>query len=91
MDTSHVTQRLHHATAAVVAEDQSASSSKFTLSTEDMNHEDFAVALQLLQNNVIVLCIRAGVPVSKLWPAEAMLLNLQALDVFCEEQTAVSF
>jgi hypothetical protein len=61
------------------------------LSSEVMNQDDFAIALQLLQNNVIVLCIRAGVPVAKLWPAEAMLLNLHALDAYCEEQTAVSY
>jgi hypothetical protein len=91
MDTSHVFKRLHHATAAVLAEDQSPSSSKFALSAEVMNQEDFAIALQLLQNNVIVLCIRAGVPVSKLWPAEAMLLNLHALDAYCEQQTAVAY
>lgn len=91
MDTSHVSQRLHHATAAILAEDQSISSSKFALSTDAIGHDDFAIALQLLQNNVIVLCIRAGVPVAKLWPAEAMLLNLQALDLYCEEQTAVAY
>jgi hypothetical protein len=52
----------------------------------------FAIALQLLQNNVIVLCIRAcWCPVSKLWPAEAMLLNLHALDAYCEQQTAIAY
>jgi hypothetical protein len=78
-------------TAAVLAEDQSPSSSKFALSAEVMNQEDFAIALQLLQNNVIVLCICADAPVSKLWPTEAMLLNLHALDVYCEQQTAVAY
>jgi hypothetical protein len=91
MDTNQVSKRLHHATAAVMSEDQSPTSSKFALSSEVMNQDDFAIALQLLQNNVIVLCIRAGVPVAKLWPAEAMLLNLHALDAYCEEQTAVSY
>lgn len=68
-----------------------ASASRFALSTETMNQDDFTIALQLLQNNVIVLCIRAGVPVSKLWPAEAMLLNLYELDQFCQQQTAVTY
>lgn len=91
MDASLVAQRLHHATAAVLAEDSSSSSSKFSLGADVMHQESFATALQLLQNNVIVLCIRAGVPVNKLWPGEALLLNLHALDVFCEDQTAVSY
>jgi hypothetical protein len=91
MDASLVAQRLHHATAAVLAEDSSSSSSKFSLGADVMHQEAFATALQLLQNNVIVLCIRAGVPVNKLWPGEALLLNLHALDVFCEDQTAVSY
>lgn len=90
-DATIVAQRLEHATAAILADDASAHSSKFALSAESMHSDDFAVALQLLQNNVIVLCIRAGVPVSKLWPAEAMLFNLKELDEFCQQQTAVAF
>ena len=94
MDPSLVSRRLHHATAAVIAEagtKSSASSSAKTSSqyalAADMMHEDeFAIALQLLQNNVIALCIRAGVPVDKLFPAEAVLLNLYILQVFCEDQ-----
>jgi hypothetical protein len=65
--------------------------SRFTLSIETINQDEFAIALQLLQNNVMILCIRSGVPVSKLWPAEAMLLNLHELALFCHQQTAVSF
>lgn len=91
MDSSQLSLRIHHATAAVLAEDASPSSSKFALSAEVMHQQDFAIALQLLQNNVIVLCIRAGVPVSKLWPAEAVLLNLYQLDQYCQEQTAVPY
>jgi hypothetical protein len=91
MDSSQLSLRIHHATAAVLAEDSNPSSSKFALSAEVMHQDDFAIALQLLQNNVIVLCIRAGVPVSKLWPAEAVLLNLYQLDQYCQEQTAVSY
>jgi len=54
-----------------------------------MHLDEFAIGLQLLQNNVIALCIRAGVPVSQLWPAEALLLNLHELLVFCQEQEQV--
>jgi Vacuolar sorting 38 and autophagy-related subunit 14 len=92
-DATIVAQRLSHATAAILADDATISnnSSKFSLSTESMHADEFAIALQLLQNNVIVLCIRAGVPVAKLWPAEAMLLNLHELDQYCLRQTAVAF
>ena len=65
--------------------------SRFALSIETMNQDEFAIALQFLQNDVMNLCIRAGVPVSKLWPAEAMLLNLHELALFCQQQTAVTF
>ena len=88
-DATIVAQRLHHATAAILSDTPNSNSSKFTLSTDVMHQEEFAIALQLLQNDVIVLCIRAGVPVSKLWPAEAMLLNLHELDEYCQQQTAV--
>ena len=72
-----------------MAEDTGPGSSQFALVVE--NDEEFAIALQLLQNNVVVLCIRAGVPVSKLWPAEAVLLNLYQLDQYCHEQTGVDY
>lgn len=89
MDSSTVTQRLLHAKAAVIAEDDSATSSSncryiLTPTTDDSEH--FATGLQLLQNDVIALCIRVGVPVSDLWPAGAILLNLQALKIFCQLQ-----
>ena len=48
--------------------------------------EEYNTALQLLQNNIVALCIRAGVPAQSLYPAEAMLLNIHALIQFCEEQ-----
>ena len=48
--------------------------------------ERFSTGVQLLQNDVIALCFRAGVDVSKLWPAESMLLNLQALLIHCQAQ-----
>mmetsp|Transcript_26959 Transcript_26959/g.59242 ORF Transcript_26959/g.59242 Transcript_26959/m.59242 type:complete len:526 (+) Transcript_26959:226-1803(+) len=100
-DATIVAQRLNHATAAILndvdattdtATNNNCSPSKFALSTKAMHQgDDFAIALQLLQNNVITLCIRAGVPVSKLWPAEAMLLNLHELDKFCQRQTSVEY
>ena len=91
MDAGLVSKRLNHATAAILAEDDGPMSSKFALSADLMHKEDFAVALQLLQNDVVVLCIRAGVPVAKLWPAEAMLLNIHALDAYCAKQTIPPF
>jgi hypothetical protein len=83
-----IAQRLLHATCAVLAEDSksASSSSRYALSQSVMHQEEFAIALQLLQNNVIALCIRAGVPVNHLFPAEAMLLNLHALATYCQEQ-----
>ena len=41
--------------------------------------ERFSIGVQLLQNDVIALCFRAGVDVSKLWPTESVLLNMHAL------------
>ena len=37
--------------------------------------ERFGMGLQLLQNNIVALCFRAGVDISTLWPAESLLLN----------------
>lgn len=48
--------------------------------------ESYSTGLQLLQNDIIALAIRAGVPVAMLWPAEAMLLNLHSLYLFCQSQ-----
>jgi len=106
-DATIVAQRIHHATAAILSDvntttdvgghghghgHNACSSSTFALSTKEMNKgDDFAIALQLLQNNVVTLCIRAGVPVSRLWPAEAMLLNLHELNLFCQKQTSVQY
>jgi hypothetical protein len=87
MDPSKVQQRVKHAVSAVIAEDQYKNCATFySLSAHALNQDEFAIALQLLQNNVIALCIRAGVPVSKLWPGEAVLLNLHALYQYCESQ-----
>ena len=51
-----------------------------------LEDESYTTGLQLLQNNIVALVIRAGVPVAMLWPAEAMLLNLQSLYLFCQSQ-----
>jgi hypothetical protein len=45
--------------------------------------ERFATGLQLLQNDIVALCFRAGVDVSTLWPAESVLLNLHSLWRHC--------
>eukprot|EP01083_Nonionella_stella_P161845 530571_1 len=54
--------------------------------TKQKEEEDFATGLLLLQNNIIALSIKTGVPVAMLWPAEAMLLNLNSLKLFCMSQ-----
>lgn len=86
MDSTAVTQRLRHACAAVLAEDHSPTTSLYELSHNLTNQDEFAIGLQLLQNDVVALCIRVGVRVATLWPAEALLLNLYALWMYCEEQ-----
>jgi hypothetical protein len=47
--------------------------------------ERFATGLQLLQNDIVALCFRAGVDVSALWPAESVLLNLHSLWRHCRQ------
>ena len=84
MDSSAVSQRLLHAKAAVLAE-TATSSGRFAL-VPSANGDNFAIGLQLLQNDVVALCIRVGVPVSALWPAGAVLLNLHELMRYCQQQ-----
>jgi hypothetical protein len=86
MDSTAVTRRLRHACSAVLAEDHSPSTSLYALSHTITDQDEFAIGLQLLQNDIVALCIRAGVPVAALWPAEAVLLNLYALWMYCGEQ-----
>lgn len=86
MDSTVVQNRIRHAAAAILIEDHSPQSSAYSLSAKVTTEDQYAIALQLLQNDVVILCIRAGVPVAKLWPAQALLLNLQALYEFCKEQ-----
>ena len=84
MDSTAVSQRLLHAKAAVLAE-TAKSAERFAL-VPSAQGDEFAIGLQLLQNDVVALCIRVGVPVSELWPAGAILLNLQALMRHCQRQ-----
>jgi len=86
MDSNVVKERMRHAAAAILAEDHSSHGSSYSLSAKVTTEDQYAIALQLLQNDIVILCIRAGVPVAKLWPAQALLLNLQALHEFCQEQ-----
>lgn len=53
--------------------------------TREKAEEQFSIALQLLQNDIIALSIKAGVPISMLWPAEAMCLNLHSLKLFLSQ------
>jgi len=50
--------------------------------------ENFKIALELLQNNIVALCIHSGVPISTLWPAEAILLNLHSFMLFCRNESS---
>lgn len=57
-----------------------------TTNNRHQDDQEFGIALQLLQNNVVALCIRSGVPVAQLWSGEALLGNLYTLQKFCEIQ-----
>jgi hypothetical protein len=102
MEPALVQQRLHHAVAAVLAEANTSTSSSSapsnaaavgsstsasTASTTRYSLSAAATAMHLpLPCSSVALWIRAGVPVAALWPAEAVLLNLHALQVYCREQ-----
>jgi Vacuolar sorting 38 and autophagy-related subunit 14 len=99
MEPDVVRLRVEHARTAMIAEDGTAAtwyrlsagagdnaSSSPALSSS--RQEEFATALQLLQNDVIALCIRSGVAIDQLWPAEAFLLNLHELQKHCREQVS---
>ena len=84
--------KIRHACAAVVAEGTGGEGKAFALLPAGLSAththglvpadgDEFATGLQLLQNDVVSLCIAAGVPVADMWPAEALLLNLNALRV----------
>lgn len=98
--SSLIQQRLQYAQCAVLQEEDNENteaahsnntptgraSTRYILN--DAATEEFAIAMQLLQNNVIILCIRAGVPVDLLWPAEAVLLNLHVLEEYCVQRVS---
>jgi hypothetical protein len=101
-DPATVRRRVDNSRAAAIAEDWgSETSSWYRLSVgggdsaaaaaaaeEEARQDEFVSALQLLQDDLIALCIRSGVPVDRLWPAEALLLNLDELHRHCREQVA---
>jgi hypothetical protein len=53
--------------------------------SREQREQQFAIALQLLQNDIVALSIKAGVPISMLWPAEAMCLNLHSMKLYFEQ------
>ena len=89
IDKAAMATRIRHAAAAVISEG-SDGTVLYTLIPPGWTgaptrarspEDDFATCMQLLQNNVVALCIRAGVQVSEMWPAEALLLNLDLLRI----------
>ena len=88
--------RIRHAAAAVISEGSDGTGGEYTLIPSGWTgaptrarspEDDFATCMQLLQNNVVALCIRSGVQVSEMWPAEALLLNLDLLRIHLSSQT----
>ena len=49
-------------------------------------NSSFSSAMALLRANVITLCLRTGIMPEKLYPSEAILLNLHVLHRFCIDQ-----
>ena len=90
IDKAAMATRIRHAAAAVISEGSDGTGGEYTLIPSGWTgaptrarspEDDFATCMQLLQNNVVALCIRAGVQVSEMWPAEALLLNLDLLRI----------
>jgi hypothetical protein len=91
MDQDSVTMRLQHASCAVLYESNTNKNGgivryelrpptpKADRELQRQSEEQFTIGLQLLQNDITALSIKAGVPVAMLWPAEAMFLNLYSL------------
>lgn len=46
-------------------------------------NKSYQSALSLLQADVLILCLKCGLPPETLWPAPAILLNLHVLHDFC--------
>jgi hypothetical protein len=86
-DIADISERLLYAKTAVLAETPSLREKIPLLKEKD---ENFSNGIQLLQNNVVVLCNQVDVPVSDLWPAGCLLLNLFALFGQCQCQVLQS-
>ena len=95
IDKATVANRIRHSAAAVIWESSNGTGGEYSLIPPGWTgapvrprspEDDFATGLQLLQNNVVALCIRAGVQVSDMWPAEALLLNLDLLRIHLSSQ-----
>ena len=95
IDKATMANQIRHAAAAVIWEGSVCTGGEYTLIPPGWTgapvrtrspEDDFATGLQLLQNDVVALCIRAGVHVSDMWPAEALLLNLDLLRIHLSRQ-----
>ena len=95
IDKATMANQIRHAAAAVIWEGSDGTGGEYTLIPPGWTgapvrtrspEDDFATGLQLLQNDVVALCIRAGVQVSDMWPAEALLLNLDLLRIRLSRQ-----
>mmetsp|Transcript_18774 Transcript_18774/g.54021 ORF Transcript_18774/g.54021 Transcript_18774/m.54021 type:complete len:618 (-) Transcript_18774:1491-3344(-) len=96
IDKATMATRIRHAAAAVVWEGPDGTEGEYTLIPPGWTgapirarspEDNFATGLTFLQNNIVALCIRAGVQVSEMWPAEALLLNLDLLRIHLSSQT----
>lgn len=86
-DASVVTKRIELSSMATLQESTKSNTSIYRLA--DSKTEEFQVAWQFLQNDILALCIRAGVSVDKLSSGEAVLCNLRALQRHCYEQVTL--
>lgn len=94
MDKSSIDARIQYASCAIIYESNflrngvTPTSVKYELKppTKGMDDQSYSIGLLLLQNDIVALAIRAGVPISMMWPAEAMLLNLHSLFLYCQNQ-----
>ena len=91
MSPSSISRRIQHASFAYIRESHDISATEYIINPprygDDFHEaeERFAIGLQLLQNDIVALCFRAGVDVSQLWPAESVLLNLHSLWRHCQQ------
>jgi Vacuolar sorting 38 and autophagy-related subunit 14 len=84
-------QRIQLATTAWIHEAPSSSTASAAIDSTyvlggDCKTEEFQIAWQFLQHDILNLCIRAGVPVAQLSSGEAVLCNLYALQLHCQTQ-----